>query len=288
MVCQDCEKKLTKVIVPDKWKDGARNVSDDGGRATTYKNSLLQVRGSTQRYTAGVNSCKICKSKVAQEAHYCQECAHQNGICAMCGKRVEDLRFDNRGKVQNLKFKKSLEARKEDAEKPDRDKGDEGGYGTAERFAKKQKMDDDAENAELPPIEELSEEAQKAIDDAAAAAVAQEAYSSALEMASTRVAQNHGRSLEGVSDGSAEQANAYAGWASAFDAGSGRTYYFHAQTRVTSWVWPPHVEAAAQSVDPDFKPSQKFDGAKAGFVFAMREKGLGYHRDVAPTVAPAA
>lgn len=25
MVCGDCEKKLGKVICPDKWKDGARN-----------------------------------------------------------------------------------------------------------------------------------------------------------------------------------------------------------------------------------------------------------------------
>ena len=33
MVCKDCEKKLSKVIVPDKWKDGARNVTGgtDGG-----------------------------------------------------------------------------------------------------------------------------------------------------------------------------------------------------------------------------------------------------------------
>ena len=40
MVCKDCEKKLSKVIVPDKWKDGARNVTGgtDGGRATTYRN----------------------------------------------------------------------------------------------------------------------------------------------------------------------------------------------------------------------------------------------------------
>lgn len=33
MVCDTCEKKLSKLVVPDKWKDGARNVvgGKDGG-----------------------------------------------------------------------------------------------------------------------------------------------------------------------------------------------------------------------------------------------------------------
>ena len=88
-------------------EDGARNVTGgtDGGRATTYRNSLLQVRGATQRFQAGVKTCRICKSKVSQDANYCQECAHHNGICAMCGKRVDDLRFDRRGGVKPEKRK---------------------------------------------------------------------------------------------------------------------------------------------------------------------------------------
>ncbi|CAG8511023.1 117_t:CDS:2 [Paraglomus occultum] len=28
MVCKKCEKKLGKVICPDKWKEGSRNVAD--------------------------------------------------------------------------------------------------------------------------------------------------------------------------------------------------------------------------------------------------------------------
>ena len=137
MVCQDCEKKLSKVIVPDKWKDGARNVTggDDGGRATTYRNSLLQVRGRTQRFTAGVRGCKICKSKVAQDAHYCQECAHHHGICARCGKKVDDLRFDRRG----LHQPKEKKQKRDDA----RDFSD-GGYGTSEGF-KKRKTEEEAQ-----------------------------------------------------------------------------------------------------------------------------------------------
>ncbi|KAH7545792.1 hypothetical protein FEM48_Zijuj01G0131400 [Ziziphus jujuba var. spinosa] len=31
MVCEKCEKKLSKVIVPDKWKEGASNTTEGGG-----------------------------------------------------------------------------------------------------------------------------------------------------------------------------------------------------------------------------------------------------------------
>ena len=31
MVCSRCEKKMGKLIVPDKWKEGARNVSRGSG-----------------------------------------------------------------------------------------------------------------------------------------------------------------------------------------------------------------------------------------------------------------
>ena len=138
MVCKDCEKKLSKVIVPDKWKDGARNVTGgtDGGRATTYKNSLLQVRGAAA-LPGGRQDVWICKSKVSQDANYCQECAHHNGICAMCGKRVDDLRFDRRGGVKPEKRKEPQGFVESD-------------YGTAERFRKKAKAPDAAEE-EAPP-----------------------------------------------------------------------------------------------------------------------------------------
>lgn len=37
------EKKLSKVIVPDKWKDGARNVTEGGGRKIN-ENKLLSKK----------------------------------------------------------------------------------------------------------------------------------------------------------------------------------------------------------------------------------------------------
>ena len=243
MVCETCEKKLSKVIVPDKWKAGARNVTggEDGGRATTYRNSLLQVRGKTQRFTAGVRGCKICKSKVAQDAHYCQTCAHHHGICAMCGKRVDDLRFDRRG-LANPTEKKM--------KRPDERDFDEGGYGTSERF-KKQKTEAAAaaaaaEPAPAPaPSEADGPAAESAAPAAAAAPVVDEAElrrqreaetaASAMDAVHNAMARAQGRTINDGNDPSKD----YKLWASAVDAGSGRTYYFNSETRQTSWTWPP-------------------------------------------------
>ncbi|KAK6917333.1 PDZ-binding protein, CRIPT [Dillenia turbinata] len=43
MVCEKCEKKLAKVIVPDKWKDGASNTNESGGRKIN-ENKLLSKK----------------------------------------------------------------------------------------------------------------------------------------------------------------------------------------------------------------------------------------------------
>ncbi|CAL0316319.1 unnamed protein product [Lupinus luteus] len=43
MVCEKCEKKLGKVIVPDKWKEGASNTTEGGGRKIN-ENKLLSKK----------------------------------------------------------------------------------------------------------------------------------------------------------------------------------------------------------------------------------------------------
>ncbi|KAM0049091.1 putative PDZ-binding protein, CRIPT [Helianthus debilis subsp. tardiflorus] len=43
MVCDKCEKKLSKVIVPDKWKEGASNTTETGGRKIN-ENKLLSKK----------------------------------------------------------------------------------------------------------------------------------------------------------------------------------------------------------------------------------------------------
>ncbi|CAI5986158.1 unnamed protein product [Closterium sp. NIES-64] len=83
-------KKLSKVIVPDKWKEGASNTTESGGRKIN-ENKLLSKK---KRYTPYASSasfkCIICKQQLHQEGKYCHLCSYKKGVCAMCGKQVLD------------------------------------------------------------------------------------------------------------------------------------------------------------------------------------------------------
>lgn len=262
MVCQDCERKLSKVIVPDKWKDGARNTTggEDGGRATSYRNSLLQVRGKEQRFQAGVRACRICRSKVAQDAHYCQECAFHKGICAMCGKRVDDLRFDRRGLLPAEKRKLPQVVSAVSAG---------GDYGTSERF-KQAKTTERTERTEAAAV----------LEDRQAVETGK-----ALEVAEKALARAAGRTL--VDDRPAPMpaaAQGCDGWATAKDVASGRVYYFNANTKETSWVWPPASVVKRQG--GAFIPAATFGGKSEGYVFTTRGGGTGYYRDAPVQTQP--
>ena len=139
----------------------------------------------------------------------------------MCGKRVADLRFDRRGLSQKTE-KKVKRADERDI--------DDGGYGTSERF-KKQKTEAAAPEAAAP------EAAPEPVVDEAAERKAREAqkHESAMDAVSNAIARNQGRTINDADN----PANDYKLWASATDAGSGKTYYYNSQTRQTSWVWPP-------------------------------------------------
>lgn len=88
-VAWECEKKLTKVIVPDKWKEGASNTTEGGGRKIN-ENKLLSKKNRFTPY--GKSKCIICKQQLHQEAKYCQSCSYKKGVCAMCGKQVLDTK----------------------------------------------------------------------------------------------------------------------------------------------------------------------------------------------------
>uniref|UniRef100_K3X4G6 Cysteine-rich PDZ-binding protein n=1 Tax=Globisporangium ultimum (strain ATCC 200006 / CBS 805.95 / DAOM BR144) TaxID=431595 RepID=K3X4G6_GLOUD len=94
MVCDKCEEKLSKLVVPDKWTDGARNTTGgkDGGRKVGG-NRLLKKRA--ERFTPMERKCRICKCKAGQHCHYCNQCAYKKGICAMCGRKVLDTKEFN-------------------------------------------------------------------------------------------------------------------------------------------------------------------------------------------------
>jgi ribosomal protein L40E len=69
MVCGKCEAKLSRGACPDVWKDGSRNAGAgrDGGRSVA-KNTSLKVG-----YKAGMKTCRLCKSKLSQDAEYCNQ-----------------------------------------------------------------------------------------------------------------------------------------------------------------------------------------------------------------------
>eukprot|EP01039_Chlorochromonas_danica_P007353 gene7353-8135_t len=92
MVCESCQSKLSKVIVPDKWKAGARNVVAVGGVKAGKTNRLLAAakKDGGSPWIPDESRCRICRSKVQANLHYCNDCAHKKGICAMCGKKTVD------------------------------------------------------------------------------------------------------------------------------------------------------------------------------------------------------
>ncbi|KAK9268098.1 hypothetical protein L1049_010537 [Liquidambar formosana] len=70
------EKKLAKVIVPDKWKEGASNTTEGGGRKIN-ENKLLSKKNRWTPY--GTTKCIICKQQVHQDGKYCHTCAYTKG-----------------------------------------------------------------------------------------------------------------------------------------------------------------------------------------------------------------
>lgn len=92
MVCEKCEKKLTKVAAAAKWKDG----SDVAGKLSSGRkineNKALSKKGQWSPYS---KQCKICKSSLQPAYQYCQKCAYMKGLCAMCGKQASSCFTDH-------------------------------------------------------------------------------------------------------------------------------------------------------------------------------------------------
>ena len=315
MVCSDCEKKLSKVIVPDKWKAGARNTTGgaDGGRETSARNSLLQVRGASQRFAPKVKACQICRSKVSQDANYCQDCAFHKGICAMCGVRVSDLRFDKRDPRSELNQRKmkgptvapaggSQPARRDD------DAADDDADADARAGEKR------AAGPALPPGAKRRAAAAKAAaapapaptEEAVASAAAMQAVASAMERNCGGGGGHAPRPPPGAPPAATPAwmglqprpppgpppgaADAYEGWASVRDESSGQTYYVHVQSGRTTWQWPPPAEdasapsaqTAADAADDDAADAPSEDAALAGWASATDEatgKAYYFHRE---------
>lgn len=80
MVCKKCEKKLAKLVTPDKWTQGSRNAdhSAKGGKALAT-NTLAK---KSSRYSPYTSKCELCKSVLHQQGKYCHPCAYKKGARA--------------------------------------------------------------------------------------------------------------------------------------------------------------------------------------------------------------
>ncbi|TYH68532.1 hypothetical protein ES332_D06G266200v1 [Gossypium tomentosum] len=89
MVCEKCQKKLSKVIVPDKWKEGASNTTESSGRKVN-ENKLLSKKHRFEIHCLRMDT--LWKYKVhhlqAASASRCQVLSH---LC-LFQRRMRDVR----------------------------------------------------------------------------------------------------------------------------------------------------------------------------------------------------
>ncbi|KAG2433137.1 hypothetical protein HYH02_012838 [Chlamydomonas schloesseri] len=90
MVCQACEKKLSKVACPEKWRDSKSDKQGESSGRKINENKLLSGAKRYQPY--GQKKCKTCKQNLHQDGMYCQACAYAKGLCSMCGKQMLDVK----------------------------------------------------------------------------------------------------------------------------------------------------------------------------------------------------
>lgn len=79
MVCESCQSRLSKVIVPDKWKEGATNSSSSSSVAGKTNKALLKMKSQAQ-YVPTKSICRLCKTKIQHQMNYCNDCAHKKGM----------------------------------------------------------------------------------------------------------------------------------------------------------------------------------------------------------------
>ncbi len=93
MVCESCQNRQSRPIVPDKWKASTSSSSSSavGAIRAGKTNRLLAARKDASPWIPDQSRCRLCKSRVQPLMHYCNDCAHKKGICAMCGKKTVDI-----------------------------------------------------------------------------------------------------------------------------------------------------------------------------------------------------
>ena len=114
MVCEDCQKKLNKLITVDDQK--RRLYGNLKAKDLTYK-SKLKFK---------MKFCENCKGRCEGENKYCLTCAHKKGICELCGKKLINtimFRFCDIEEKDYLRKKRSMANSKILSEKIIKEKG---------------------------------------------------------------------------------------------------------------------------------------------------------------------
>eukprot|EP00002_Diphylleia_rotans_P025285 TRINITY_DN4997_c0_g5_i3.p1 TRINITY_DN4997_c0_g5~~TRINITY_DN4997_c0_g5_i3.p1 ORF type:complete len:103 (-),score=24.51 TRINITY_DN4997_c0_g5_i3:98-406(-) len=93
MVCANCEKKLSKSVVPEVRK--AAEMAKEGSTSKTGESAGRKVNpnmllSKTKRFTPYSAKCKVCKCLLHQQGIYCLGCAYKAGLCSMCGVKILD------------------------------------------------------------------------------------------------------------------------------------------------------------------------------------------------------
>ncbi|TYZ61472.1 hypothetical protein PybrP1_004680 [[Pythium] brassicae (nom. inval.)] len=94
MVCERCEEKLSKLVVPDKWSDSKESGGSSGGGGKDGSRTR-RLKKRAERVTPVQRKCRLCKCDASRGAHYCNACAYKKGICSMCGRKVLDTKEFN-------------------------------------------------------------------------------------------------------------------------------------------------------------------------------------------------
>eukprot|EP00002_Diphylleia_rotans_P025288 TRINITY_DN4997_c0_g5_i6.p2 TRINITY_DN4997_c0_g5~~TRINITY_DN4997_c0_g5_i6.p2 ORF type:complete len:103 (-),score=27.35 TRINITY_DN4997_c0_g5_i6:289-597(-) len=80
MVCANCEKKLSKSVVPEVRK--AAEMAKEGSTSKTGESAGRKVNpnmllSKTKRFTPYSAKCKVCKCLLHQQGIYCLGCAYK-------------------------------------------------------------------------------------------------------------------------------------------------------------------------------------------------------------------
>ncbi|KAL8431639.1 hypothetical protein Efla_005698 [Eimeria flavescens] len=86
MPCEKCEAKLTRLVTPD---------VKEGSKRAVGVNKLIEKATKKDKVVIVGTKCKVCKTSLHMKGKYCAPCAHKNGRCWMCGKRIVDVSGHN-------------------------------------------------------------------------------------------------------------------------------------------------------------------------------------------------